>query len=410
MFYIKIYELKIRIRFIMLNPVNIQHFSYMKNFEVLDNKERIIFNIVQKNLSTDLNTGATCRFEEKEITHLNLKEKLSLLWNDFKANKMLYFSPVIATAIVVGVVFALAFFASLIHANLNELYQQILDGLIEISYDGGFSWRPATAAYWYETAFDSWAGYGLLSMVFLFAAFFYFGISISDLHDHLKFIFKDLKHVKAESIEFQLDREAPDLINERRRELILGQEKEFLLDPVSKARIDVAHVNSPRYFQVGRTLYTLDTVIRNIFSSVSESGYLQHPEQERPMTESEQDELLTQLSRVLCITKEDILRASHPYFIPEMPEGGIAHWTESKLDNQLSQMVIGWNAYSSAIQQGIKRQLKDKLFKRNRILNFMSFIPSSVLNLRIPNGPDGGTRLKTIEHEFLNLRLPYRFQ
>lgn len=183
-----------------------------------------------------------------------------------------------------------------------------------------------------------------------------------------------------------------------------------ILDPILSNQIEKKWLSAPRFIYVTRMLYSLNSLLRALFSKPLENGQIKHPIFNSNLEQKDQEKLLKDLSRLFCIEEPLILACWDPFlktpnnikiryreainqasrqrpkeFTPREKEECLQ---DLLLEHCLAQQIWIWNDLTRPEQVQLRERLKDDFIKNARLTNFLSLLPKDILDVKIRNQED----------------------
>lgn len=90
-------------------------------------------------------------------------------------------------------------------------------------------------------------------------------------------------------------------------------ENNFLLDPLSKEKINPAHICYPRYIKLGTHLFSLPSLVNALLAHDLDAGRLKHPLENRYLHQKEQEMVLEKINTLLTLDNQTFFRCFNPF-------------------------------------------------------------------------------------------------
>lgn len=341
-------------------------------------------------------------------------DKIALFKTHLGTHYQGYKDVLVSIAIIAVTSVVSVLIARYISGSLDLLYAQILRGEVTFVQDG-YRWTGTVFNY-YETAFGYWFLYAMFVGPLALTAI---ALQISDMS-------KKIVELKDSWLKFyanptqlvctsQLLSSSYPLTDQDKLSNDDDREGSCVKDPILLIPIQKGWSHAPRFIKVGQYLCLFHSILKSILRKPLHEGKIYHPIENRLLNESEKEKLITDLTQLLAIEKDQLLKYWDPFYcsldklpfyqhseILSLEEGSAqraARLEELVFDEHLERMFGDWKSYQPHQKAGIRYQIKDDYFASLRLQNFLRELPDSVLDLEIKSSEQDTFTLRTLYNQ-----------
>ncbi len=350
--------------------------------------------IVKNNLTTNEPYCKTLHYEIKPLSASTLASKCRLLLKvHAKQNPRIYTEAILSIFIMTGVI-AITIIGSRVlssHIVTSSYFTKLYDDIIHERLKYVSSGRLVGLERYYEDVFTILGTYFFIMALPVLGTIRYSFDTVTNLKKSFLEFFND-PHVLIRQEESK-DSSYP--LNDE-DELANSYDDFFVQDPILMSDIKKEWMHAPRFIKIGKILYSLDTALQFLFQNPLENGSIKSLTGNWSLTTEDQEKLITDLSQLFMIEKDDILKYWDPYF---------CDW-----DKVLSGNCPNWIDLNQQQKASVKQQIRNDLFANLRLLNFLKEFDEAVLNtsIKLNDNEDGSFTLKDLQTELQNK--PYQIR
>lgn len=377
-----------------------------------DKSDRIASSIVH-NLTTNSPRVELIKYAIQPLPKASIREKLRLLSLHAKLNGPMYRTVAKAAAILLTAWLVALIAYRYIVFTLQGLHTDVVQNPQKyemwLQTPRGLSFLTAEN-YYHRQATGYLAWYGLLYCVSLLPTGAYFATKITELAASFIKFYRSPHQLTRQIEEKSTIKNLTQLAN--------NKEEDLFIDPISLTGIKVEWIQAPRFIKIGSWAFSLDTVMKRLFSKPLKDGHISHPVENRVLTALEEDNLLTSIHQLFMIDKEGIKNFWDPHycdfrkvtlkqhferdprFANALPEQRPAILQDLLLEYNLSQMISSWRDLQPHQRASIKNQLEEDIHAISRLTRFLDQLPDEVLKQKINiNDEDSFTLQELINAE-----------
>lgn len=147
-------------------------------------------------------------------------------------------------------------------------------------------------------------------------------------------------------------------------------------DPISFVGIKKEWSHAPRFIKVGNYLFTLESILKQLFLKHLEGKKIIHPcEVGRSLTDDEQEKLTADLSLLFQIPQDEFQKLWDPFILTGLDD--------LILEMELSNSIPEWSKLELRQQRAIKAELRNDIFANHRLIKFIEQLPDEVKKAKI---------------------------
>lgn len=275
----------------------------------------------------DLQRSAATTFSWKERFCHHVKDYCSHMWEQLKTNKYRIGAFIVCTLICICIIALTRLSINHTFIHYASLKQDILNGKMGIYlsrhnqaelqmlkmdiYTNFVFLRHATLTDYKLIILASLINITIVSAVSLIFPMSIAFIALVDIY--AKYKQNPMPKIQYDRLTLLVQQKAIDispaaLSNAR-------DESGFLLDPLSRKKIDPDHICYPRYVKLGTHLFCLGSLINALLAHNLHAGKLKHPLENRYLHEQEQKEIMKKIHSLLSLNEETFLNCFNPFNI-----------------------------------------------------------------------------------------------
>lgn len=344
------------------------HVAYGTRVELPNcSKKQVIAKIIQANLTTNEPMMAQIsEYKIESITPKSLKEKIYLHYQYAKENPNDYKS-LLKCVVACALSFSL-FLASV--AFVRYLFPKAIENIL--------NGRMAVVMQQFRSHIVESFVLGSLPAGFLTVGI----VKLYEIFSHLLQIGTSLAKFGKDPCELncyleQVNTSFPK--DEKFSTLGNDSDDTFVRDPITLNDIKKEWANAPRFIKVGIYLFSLDSLLKQLFFKPLTNNQVSHPCENRPLTADEQEKLTADLSKLFNIPPNEMLSYWNPYYVSSI-------FTEDfMLDFDLLILVPEWTALAAHQKAAIRNQLRGDIYANQRFIKFLYDLSSEVIKTKIYN-------------------------